>query len=94
MPSSRRTTRITDPATTTQLAVLRAYADRLGRGMPAPTYRELLKRFGWSSTNAVADPVRALVRRGLLARRNRTVFLTASGWEALGLEAPKIRRVS
>lgn len=35
------------------------------RGYP-PTYRELAKRFGWRSMNAVRDHLTALQRRGAI----------------------------
>lgn len=52
--------------TATQARVLAAIQSRLGQGNPAPTYRELCKEFGWSSTGTVRDHLRALARKGYL----------------------------
>src|SRR5579883_31219 len=46
--------------------VLAAIERRLERGESAPSYRELCKEFGWSSTGTVRDHLRALARKGYI----------------------------
>lgn len=64
--------------TPTQRQVFAAIRDRLDRGEPVPTYRELCQQFRWSSTGTVRDHLRALERKGFLQRsgsRHRQIRL-------------------
>ena len=65
-----------------QLQVLRAIdAGRKSNGHP-PTIRELGDQLGIRSTNAVADHLRALAKKGLAtwsAAKGRTLNVTPSG---------------
>jgi repressor LexA len=69
---------VEEPLTAIQariIAHLRAEADR---GAPPPTYRELCRRFGWSSTATARDHLKALARKELIdlsGGRARTVRL-------------------
>jgi repressor LexA len=49
-----------------QASLLSAIERRLERGESVPTYRELCKQFGWSSTATVRDHLRALARKGYI----------------------------
>lgn len=49
-----------------QSRVLEAFRRRVRQGHPPPTYRELCKEFGWSSTGTARDYIRALVQKGVL----------------------------
>lgn len=50
--------------TPAQARVLAAIQQRVDQGEPAPTYREICREFGWSSTGTVRDHLRALARKG------------------------------
>ena len=50
--------------TSMQAEVLAAIRNRLERGEPAPTYRELCAEFGWASTGTARDHLQALERKG------------------------------
>jgi len=50
------------------LSFIREFAGEYGY---SPTVREIAKRFGMRSTNAVADHLRALERKGAIVRRER-----------------------
>lgn len=69
-----------------QLQVLRfIQRERRARGV-SPSIREIADHFGWSSTNSVADFLKALERKGLLRReplRARTLQPTARGLQVL-----------
>jgi repressor LexA len=57
-----------------QARVLGAIRSRVAQGEPPPTYRELCKDFGWTSTGTVRDHLQALARKGhveLPGRRHR-----------------------
>lgn len=56
-----------------------------------PTVREIGEKFGWSSTNAVADHLRALERKGYVIRDSllsRGIRPTAEGLAATSTAAP------
>ena len=53
-----------DQPTHTQAIVLKAIRRRLENGESAPSYRDLCREFGWSSTGTVRDHLRALARKG------------------------------
>lgn len=80
---------MTRPVTAKQLALLRYLAKP--RPYP-PTVRELCDAFGLASTNAIADHVRALERKGLVTRNPKTarsLVLTHAGRVAAGLGSPR-----
>jgi repressor LexA len=52
--------------TTRQTEVLEEFCERIDRNEPAPTYRELCARFGWSSTGTARDHLKALAKKGLI----------------------------
>ena len=52
--------------TKTQEAVLAFVRDRAAAGVPAPSYREISKHFGWSSPTAAKSHMKALIRKGML----------------------------
>jgi len=54
--------------TNPQQMVLRFLEERNDNGKSPPTYREICKRFGYSSPKAAADHVAALERKGLVTR--------------------------
>lgn len=54
--------------TKAQRSVLDAFQDAASTGAAPPTLRELCSRFGWSSTAAARDHLKALVRKGALRR--------------------------
>lgn len=70
-----------------QLELLRAIADGIADGLP-PTIRELGDRLGITSTNGIADHLRALERKGYIERRAprvaRGLRITESGKRLLG----------
>jgi repressor LexA len=75
--------------TQSQRSVLGFLESRVRSGENPPTYREICKRFGYSSPKAAADHVSALERKGYLVRekgRARGVRLTKteSGIPLLG----------
>jgi repressor LexA len=51
-----------------QQEVQRFLEERDQRGESPPTYREICKRFGYSSTKAAADQITALERKGFVIR--------------------------
>lgn len=53
-------------ATQIQAHVLAAIEKRLEHGESAPSYRDLCKEFGWSSTGTARDHLRALARKGYI----------------------------
>ena len=63
-----RATRMAERLTRTQEKVLEFIRKNLDRGEPPPTHRELCKHFGWSSTGSARDVLRAIARKGHLAR--------------------------
>jgi SOS-response transcriptional repressor LexA len=72
--------------TAKQLAVLRAIAQHREQHHCSPTIRELLAVFGHSSTNGMADLLRALRRKGFVDwqdGKQRTLFLTEMGLQQL-----------
>lgn len=60
-----------DQPTERQLEILRFIAREIEVDGFPPTVREIGEEFEINSTNAVADHLRALVRRGLLEQRPR-----------------------
>ena len=48
--------------------MLSAFYSAERKRLPAPTYRDLAKRFDWNSLSTARDHIRALVRQGLLER--------------------------
>lgn len=81
---------LTTPPTARQLEVLRAIADLTEAHGYAPTVRELGRRIGVKSTNAVKDTLEALARRGLLRWEQglaRTLALTESGRQRIAVLA-------
>jgi repressor LexA len=54
------------PLTPVQRAVVGYFHELTERGLPPPTYREICRRFGWSSSRAAGQVVEALVRKGAL----------------------------
>jgi len=81
-----------NPPTQAQLALLRYIeAQRHERGC-SPSIREMLGAFGWRSTHAAHDHLRALERKGLVRReagRARTIRATPSGLAALAKRNPE-----
>ena len=74
--------------TAIQRSVLRYVHNSLVTRGIAPSMREILHQFGWASTNAANDHLRALERRGLITREamhSRAITVTDKGREALGL---------
>ena len=64
--------------TRVQADVLSAVRERVRRGKPPPSYRELCARFGWYSTGTARDHLKALERKGyvqLPGRRGGRVTL-------------------
>lgn len=59
---------VDDGLTPAQRQVFAAIRDRVERGEPVPTYRELCQEFRWSSTGTVRDHLQALERKGFLQR--------------------------
>jgi SOS-response transcriptional repressor LexA len=73
-----------------QLEILTVIADHVQSRGFVPTARELMKEFGWTSTNAVRDHFGRLARKGLLAverngyrSKRRAYSITEAGWVAL-----------
>jgi len=58
------------------------------QGGVQPTIREMVEALGIRSTNAVADHLRALERKGMLLRhgRSRSIEVTPKGYHACGVE--------
>lgn len=52
--------------TAPQSRVFMMFKENAKEGLPPPTYKEICERFGWSSTAAARDHIRALVRKGVL----------------------------
>ena len=50
--------------TIVQANILSAVRQRVGRGQPPPSYRELCAEFGWRSTGTARDHLKALERKG------------------------------
>ena len=70
-----------------QKAVLQVIADRLASCGAPPTLREIGERMRIASTNGVNDHLKALEKKGLLARSDllsRSLRVTRAGYEALG----------
>jgi SOS-response transcriptional repressor LexA len=57
------------PLTEKQAEVLLFIAEHQRAHQWAPTRREIAQHFGWRSLNAADEKVRALIRKGWLARR-------------------------
>lgn len=74
---------MTQTLTPRQQQVLDFITDCLEAGHP-PSYREIMDHFGWCSTNAVADHVRALVAKGALIHEP---------WKSRSLRLPGPTRV-
>lgn len=55
-------------ATERQYEVLSAFFSAEKSRLPAPTYRDLAKKFDWNSLSTARDHIRALARQGLLER--------------------------
>ena len=53
-----------DELTIVQAEILSAVRQRVGRGKPPPSYRELCSEFGWRSTGTARDHLKALERKG------------------------------
>lgn len=73
-----------------QIEVLRAIATLASAKGYAPTIRELGDALDISSTNAMNDHLKALVRKGLVTRdrlKARSILITAAGWRWLPAEA-------
>lgn len=72
-----------------QREVLNLIATGLTAGDP-PTYREMGRALGVSSTNVINDHLVALIRKGALqpkqARKPRRYDLTDAAWQLLGFE--------
>ena len=69
---------VDDQPTNAQARVLAAIRQRVEHGEPVPTYRDLCKQFGWSSTGTVRDHLHALERKGyveLSGPRHRQIRL-------------------
>lgn len=83
-----------DLPTSRQLEILRYVAEyRLSHGY-APSIRELCVAFAISSTNGIAEHLRALVRKRLLLRTEgvaRGYFVTAQGLDLLESPSPPVR---
>lgn len=77
--------------TNRQVLVLRAIYDAVvSTGLP-PTQRQIAEATGIASTNGVRDHLRALVRKGLVARTamiSRGTRLTPKALEVLGAACP------
>lgn len=54
--------------TVAQREVLHFLEDRIEKGEPSPTYREICRRFGYRSTKAAFDHVVALEKKGYVTR--------------------------
>lgn len=71
-----------------QRLVLELVSQRLVRGEPSPTIRELLADIGATSTNGMREHLRALRRKGLVTftdnERRRGARITEAGWRLLG----------
>jgi repressor LexA len=52
--------------TNIQVRLLAALRQRIERGEPPPSYRDLCSEFGWRSTGTARDHLRALARKGYL----------------------------
>lgn len=57
-----------DPAKLTEIQrrILNVFRSRADASLAPPTYRELCREFGWSSTGTARDHLRALIRKGAL----------------------------
>lgn len=67
--------------TPTQQRLFEYLREAVDTGRPFPTYREIGKKFGWSSTGTVRDHLRALARKGcirLSGGRSRAACLIES----------------
>lgn len=53
--------------TDAQRQVFEFIRDRLSAGFPAPSFREVAKRFRWKSPKAASDHINAIIRKGWLA---------------------------
>lgn len=83
-----------DELTIVQAEILSAVRQRVGRGEPPPSYRELCAEFGWRSTGTARDHLKALERKGyvqLPGHRGGRVTLR-KGTVATGV-APIIGRI-
>jgi repressor LexA len=83
-----------DRPTAVQARVLESIQQRLDQGAPTPTYRELCKEFGWSSTGTVRDHLKALARKGyveLSGPRHRQIRLR--GEAPISAAIPVVGRV-
>lgn len=75
--------------TPAQQSVFRFLEEVIDSGEPAPTYREICRRFGYRSPKAAADHVAALERKGLVSRtkgcaRGLRIIRKARGIPVLG----------
>lgn len=55
-----------EPLTPPQAELLATIRDRVRRGEPAPSYRDLCAEFGWASTGTARDHLQALARKGYI----------------------------
>lgn len=49
-----------------QRRIIDVFRQRANAGLAPPTYRELCREFGWSSTGTARDHLKALIRKGAL----------------------------
>jgi repressor LexA len=67
--------------TSPQRRVFDFVREKLLNGHPAPSMREMSKRFGWSSSRASSDHINALIRKGwLLAERGKARSLRLANY--------------
>jgi repressor LexA len=74
-----------------QLAILGYIAEHIQQQRFPPTIREIGVAMGIRSTNGVNDHLKALERKGYLARgemKSRALVPTAKAWDVLALESP------
>jgi repressor LexA len=79
------------PPTPRQREILSFVHDVCQKAKRPPSLREIGEHFGIASTNAIADHLVALERRGLIVRyegQARSVRVTAEGERELGREVP------
>ncbi|WP_373048514.1 transcriptional repressor LexA [Vulgatibacter sp.] len=80
-----------------QLAILGYIAQHIQQQRFPPTIREIGTAMGIRSTNGVNDHLKALERKGFLARgemKSRALVPTPKAWDALGTDVPLAENVS
>ena len=80
-----------------QRAILGFIAEHIRQQRFPPTIREIGQAMGIRSTNGVNDHLKALERKGFLARgemKSRALVPTARAWELLGDDAPAAENVA